>query len=314
MNKEVQYKFNQLINERFLSDNLNLSDIQAHFGSQYPDETLVLMKHLEHAYQPQQFYVQQITHLDSAFEQCYELMLHIFDPEVIDPKEILIETLTDEESHALLLGRFWETYGACRYNPDGQLVYFEYDPLTITRHIAGMISGNYISLPTRGESFGAIGQLATRPAHRNQKHGSQLVKAFEELAQQTAEEKQEVLVLNVLESEERARGFWTKMGYLYPQDSDYIQPPIDYDLETGEPLFEPVSEMLMVKLTQVSNTIQKGLLLQVLASLYESWYMPETTTSQAKQRVEELVLGKYYIHFEQSIAHHQVVPLVKPVV
>jgi len=130
-----------------------------------------------------------------------------------------------------------------------QLVQFEFDPLVTTESAASVICADYFLHDSatlgRRVGIGAIGYLATRPALRGKGgHGSHLLSAFETILHKRAVETGEPLHAVVLESEDRAARFWSKMGFRTAPGSRYIQPPLSYNPQTGEPASRAASETL----------------------------------------------------------------------
>jgi hypothetical protein len=259
------------------------------------------------AYQPQQFETTRIMELGLHFDQCYALLSAILDADILDPKEAFAQAITadlepGEVNTYALIGRFWTVSGTQTYDVGGQLVHFTYDPLTTTTSVAAAITGDYIPLnKTPGAGIGAVGQAASRAAMRGSGHGKHVSDAFEAEMKQIASARGEELKLLILESEAGAREFWSRRGYRWPSGVRYVQPPIEFDLTTGEPLLKPVPELLMVKPVADSQEIDRHLLVDAVESMYRQWYLPEAESDAASARIESLVMGDLFGEFLASL-------------
>ncbi len=261
------------------------------------------------AYQPEQFETSRILELGLPFDQCYALLNAIFSPDILESKEVFAQALTDPSSSGAsntytLIGRFWTVSGTQIYDLSGQLVHFTYDPLTITTSVAATISADYILLnATPHSGIGAVGQVASRATMRGQGHGKQIVDVFETEMQRIAAARKEELKLLILEAEAGAREFWASRGYRWPAGVRYVQPPIRFNLVTGEPLAKPVPELLMVKPLVNGNDqeIDRQLLIDAVQSMYRQWYLPEADSDAASARIESLVMGKLFSEFIASL-------------
>jgi hypothetical protein len=162
--------------------------------------------------------------------------------------------------------------------------------------------------------MGAISYLATRPALRGKGgHGRHLLAAFETALKKRADDLGEPLRAIVLESEGRARGFWSKMGFRCAPDSRYIQPPLNYDSQTGEPLSNTAPETFMVKFVDGSSPefIDRAELLEWVRLIYERWYSPELANPAATARAHALVFDELFGIFRSSLPDGAaVIPLV----
>jgi hypothetical protein len=280
------------------------------------------------AQEPTNFSNLRIGKPDERFEQCYELLHMTFDEDVLDPKSTFAANLAlyEKEQHPtppIIVGRFWQVSGPQQYDPTGQLKSFGFDPLTITNSVAGVISGNYMSMVPalrQNASMGAIGHLATRRhLRRGGGHGTALLQAFEQEVSALAAARGETLQVILLEAETDSWQFWAKRGYRWPAGSRYCQPPLEFDPVTGERFHDEVPELLMVKLCQdpLATHIDTKLLLDAVHTMYQNWCVPETTlatfTAEAAQRATDYVFGKVFAEFEASLPPNgEPVALVKP--
>ncbi|HEX6798912.1 MAG TPA: hypothetical protein VF116_14475 [Ktedonobacterales bacterium] len=278
------------------------------------------------AIQPRAFYDVRAMRPDLIFEQCDTLLRENFEPDVLDPKErmvLMLERLADP-THTfpiVLMGRFWRASGPQEYDAAGHLTRFGFDPLAVTESIAASISAHYMSLQPvgrPGEAIGAIGNIVTRARFRGgQGHGTALTEAFERETVRIAQERGETVRLYILESEEDSQGFWHKRGYRWPLGTRYAQPPLEFDPQTGERLYDEVPETLMVKMAGQPDAIEVDaeLLTAAVRIMYLDWCLAETKTYPlaARKRAEEYVLGKVLGEFRASLPPDgQPVPLVKP--
>jgi hypothetical protein len=282
---------------------------------------LELLDELKHtfdtAYQPQAFINVEVTEPNIIFEQSYDLLMNTLDPDVVDEKEAFIDFLgnsVSEQGQYVLMSRLSNVAGDHRYGPDGNLIQFGYAPGTTTINVAGVVSGNYLVLENHpGLAIGGLGQAASRKAMRGQGHGKQVVDAFEAKLQSIASERGETLALIVLEAESSARDFWARRGYRWPQGSQYMQPPISFDSATGLPNFEAVPELLMVKLVQPANTIERNFLIDVVRTLYNNWYIPGDVPDSMRASIWDYVFGDLFESFVKSLPEGvELIPLEKP--
>lgn len=289
------------------------------------DERIELLDHLQQdllrALFPSHFFNLRVGAWDTTFKQTYALMEQIFEPDVLDEADIYRDAFPDpaaaaHTSNFIMVSRFWRASGAQTYDAEGRLVRFGYDPLLATEEIAATASGTYMSLgPARpGEAIAAIGYAATRPGLLRQGHGYSVVADFERVAAETAAARGETLTLLMLESEVTATAFWSRCGYRWPKGSKYMQPPISFNPETGEPNYPAKLEIMMVKAPGGSGeSIDSGLLLQAMRTMLGTWFRPSGAGPEAMKKVDDLLFGTYYREFEDSVAEHgALVPLVLP--
>lgn len=296
-----------------------------------PDQR-ALLDQVYHTYclaqEPASFSNKRIVQPDERFEQCYELLHMTFDEDVLDPKSTFSANLelhqkAQHPAPPVIVGRFWQVLGSQQYDPTGQLSHFRFDPLTVTKSVAGVISGNYMSilpnLRTHG-SMGAIGHLATRPhLRRGRGHGTALLQAFEQEITALAASRGETLQVILLEAETDSWPFWAKQGYRWPAGSRYCQPPLEFDPLTGERFHDEVPELLMVKMCQdpTATHIDTTLLTDAVRTMYQNWCLSEAAftsfTKEAVQRATDYVFGKVFAEFVASLPPDgQPVALQKP--
>ncbi len=273
----------------------------------------------EEARDPKQFFTVRLSQPDSYFEQAYALLQSIFSMDVLSERDAYVSGLSGKKGHSnwIAIGRFWRVSGDHSYDSAGNLVRFRFDPLSATESIASYIEGSYMPLKDgTGRAIAGIGYLVTRLAmQRGKGHGSVLVQVFEEELRTLAGHYGERLELIVLESEADARPFWYRKGFYYPQGSAYMQPPMRFDDDTGEPLSDAVPELLMVKPCgegQVQS-MRRDRLIELVRFLYQSWYVSDCNNEMATERQRAFVLDELLGKFEASLPESvQDVPLVEP--
>ncbi|HLV97670.1 MAG TPA: hypothetical protein VKT82_03235 [Ktedonobacterales bacterium] len=280
-----------------------------------------LKRDFEAANHPSQFVNQRIMTPGTQLDQCYELLSMALGEDILDPKDAYAGPLLAERPPGVpldytMIGRFWSVSGLQQYSPNGTLMKYHFDPLTVTNSVAAVVTGNYIALEKHpGLGIGGIGQAASRPGMRGQGHGKFVVEAFEAEMSRIAAASGQQLCLMVLEAEEASRPFWAGRGYRYPIGTRYKQPPIDYDRVTGKPLFPAVPELLMVKPIgdDTDEAVDRALLIDAVHSLYNKWYMFDYIPEKARPEAEAYVFGTLFRDFLDSLPPGDgPVPLVLP--
>lgn len=320
--QEIIETFCQRVNDGLEHNQNSVLETVEYLKTHVPTEEHFLLEELRdnflEAYTPIRFFNERITEADAKFHQCYHLMTLILDPDVIDPidsfEEALATSVSLESLSLVMLGRYWLVSGSQTYDEDGHLKQFDYNPLTSSRHIASVITGDYISLD-EGSCMGAVGQAATRNAMRGKGHANALVEAFEQEIYSMAMRRKQRLMLMILESEPSAREFWAKRGYRYPDGVKYVQPPLDYNEDTGEPMMRAVEEMIMVKLISdiVSDKIDKDLLKKAVHTLYDYWYSPSGLNEHVTEKIRRYLFDDLFSSFVASLPNNlDTIPLVHP--
>lgn len=296
----------------------DLSDLEAYDA----DLVAQIMDAYHAAIDPTQFEHELIWQLTPRFEQAFELMRITFDRDVLDPRAGYAQWfshITEPPSDSAMIGRFWRASGRHTYSPDGALQHFDFDPLVATESVACVVTGNYFSLQEatgQAVGIGAIGYLATRSAmRRGRGHGTQLTAALETFLQARASELGETLRAIILESLPAAQPFWAKMGYRWPENSRYIQPPLNFDPQTGEATSDTADEYFMLKFMDGTPTEQISYdeMVNLVRVTYEHWYHPQLDTPQATERANQYIMGELLNTFAESIkTPDNVVRLVLP--
>lgn len=284
-------------------------------ASLFPELIAQILHTYRAALQPSHFHEAVIQAVDARFEQAYELMRQTFSPDVLDSREFFARFF-EKPAHSggWLIGRYWQVSGAHRYDAGGRLVSFHFDPLCATEGIASVINGVYMSHGD-GTGMGAIAYLASRPnLRRGGGHGRTLTALLERRMAEYAASRGEQLKAIVLESEAPARPFWYKMGYRWPQNSRYVQPPIYVDPDSGEPLSPAVPELFMIKLITEGDVpaIDREMLIKTVRRMYQGWYLGPTNNAEAQARLERLVLGELLGDFIASLPEGDTIPLGAP--
>jgi len=271
---------------------------------------------------PREFFNLRVRAYDTWFHRTYALMARTFGPDVLDEADAYSTAFPEpvdphKPPNFAMVSRFFRVSGSQQYDDDGRLTRFSFDPQVTTEEITAMASGTYMTLdPLRpGLSLGAIGYAATRPGLRGQGHGNIIVEMFEQEMRAVARARGETLTLILLESEPTSTAFWSRCGYRWPLGGSYVQPPISFDLQTGEPNFPPRLEILMLKLLDSPHPeyIERDVLLDAMKTMLRRWFLPTDAAPAARARIEGLLFGTYYREFEESIAPQgERVPLVIP--
>lgn len=296
---------------------------------QIPEENTALLEHLyenyQQAYQPTEFITREVDDVDAQFEEWYELQRITFDPSVLSARENYAEGFRHRNAiaaprprTAVRLCRSFRVSGAHRYDADGKLVKFQFDPLVVVESAVCIISGGYMDLRSVGrpqDASAGIGHMATRVHFRRQGHAKAVVQQFEKEIAAIAESNEQTLKIMLLEAEVGSRSFWASCGYRYPAGSRYYQPPIDFNLDTGERLFDEVPELLMGKVFQSATpeSMDKALLLDAVRVLYQRWYAGEGNNPEATQKIQDYVFGKLFEDFVSSLSSEtEQIPLAMP--
>lgn len=262
---------------------------------------------LSEAQKPSRFHNRRVfEYRDPSFSQCYALMEATFSKDVLDLKHTYMPQLLplSNPPSLVMYGRFFRLSGSVIYTPEGRFAHFEYHPINVSEHVVSIMSGNYLRMDET-RSIGAIGHTATRNKFKMQGHAKGLVTEFEKSLKEMAEELGQKLVVILLEAQKDSRPFWTRLGYRWPENSLYYQPPIQF-LENGEPMYDEVPELLMVKILgePEATTIDKNLLCDAVKTMYKAWYFPKGLSPEASLRAEEYVMKLYHM-FELSLEAHE---------
>lgn len=263
-----------------------------------------LQESFRHAFEPalDSHFQRMLTGADSYFEQCYELMRRTFDPDELEPRERYMVTITlgqkAETDHPnIMVGRFWETLGLCRYTEDNQLSTFVYNPLHRGVYIAAMVNSNYMpikgSTGLTGQCFGAIGHLSPYPP--TMEHTAPLVLAYENTIRAMAAARGEQLRLFIIEGDDSTLNFLYEMGYRTPLGTTFYSAPMEFDPDDGTPTEPLISQVLMIKMENPpgATEIDTDLLRAVVHTMEDNWCIEDVDmsafTDKAKARVRAAV-------------------------
>ena len=243
----------------------------------------------------------RITRTGGRFDQCYALLSEELGPEVLEPKKsleekLMAQSLPGAEQNYVMIGRFGSASDSV-------------DPL------AAVVSGEYMPLVNRpGSGMGAVGQAVTHQALRGKGHGTSALVLFEAAIAAAAAARGEKLQMMILESKSQARNYWYQRGYCYPLGTEYWQPPVDYDKETGKPLYPAMPELLMVNVYGAANatSIDRSLLIDAVRTLYHVWYMPDQIPVAARPEVEQNIQALFERFLESLPPDDSPVPLSAP--
>jgi hypothetical protein len=313
--KALIEQFSTFVNEGFRSAEDRSTLAYNLLRAQLADHEMALLDQLYENYreaiQPSEFVTHHITTVDALFEQAYELERITFNPAVLSPREKYVHryrqlAVSGKPRPYIMLCRAFRVAGAHRYDTAGHLIQFNFDPLAAVEGPVCATSATYIDMSSVGrpsDGIIGIGHLATREYFRRKGHARAVIEQLEQESVTLAAQMGQQLRLILLESEPDARSFWASCGYRYPLGSRYYQPPIDFDPDTGYPLFEEVPELLMVKVIESpkKHTVDRVLMLDSVKALYQRWYTSEANNPAASQKIYDYVFGKLFEDFAASL-------------
>lgn len=192
------------------------------------------------------------------FDVGYELFERVFEPDVLDSKECYLERFDQRERYA----------ESCFPFVMAAIVHLDDKTL-----LAGIASSDLMALPQPySTSFLAIGNVATSPACRGKGIGALLYRAAVERANNACVQQHRVLDCVVLESEDRSLEFWRKMGFRWPKDMVYFQPPLEWNRD-GSPVHKEVRETFLLAPVDTTAALQfeSAKLIGIVNTLYENW-------------------------------------------
>jgi hypothetical protein len=249
---------------------------------------------------------------DSWLTVCYDLLSSQFGPEVLDPLPsyadgLVMDRLGSHPFPFLLMAAYFEDSGKAR--------------------VAGVVSGSVMRIERRGakrggraapEFFFAIGNQATSPVLRSagiKGVGTRLWRRAVAQAGSIAKGLHGRLAYSFLEAENDSVGFWDRMGYRWPKDVSYWQPPLEWD-ENGDFLHPEVPEIPMLKPLGVADkrAIDRRLLYDIIATVYRNWALAghrEVLSAEAMQRAEAYVMGSLLGRVDTRMPRTPRIPLVR---
>ncbi|HEY0076280.1 MAG TPA: hypothetical protein VGB77_19430 [Abditibacteriaceae bacterium] len=209
----------------------------------------------------------------------FSLLEAEFDEEVLDPKERLETWLLETKNGTHDFPFLWV------------VGYIEYQG---EEYLLGTLDGNlmplvdwalhdelfHAPLMDDGSCIFTIGRQVTATVVRQEKVrgvGTGLFHFGVDAAHRQAQAQGRHISYFVLESEERSKVFWQKLGFLWPEGTVYWQPPLEFDEATGKPLRPAVKETLMFRPAKINGssppTITPALLRDTIATIYTYWSM-----------------------------------------
>jgi hypothetical protein len=168
--------------------------------------------------------------------------------------------------------------------------------------VVSLIAGCYLALDHpkfSRQSIGFIEYLVTEAAFRRHGNASALLIAFEQEMLRIAACREEQLCLIMGEVEPDLVDFKVKRGYHHPKASQYAQPPIAFDVQTGLPMSTEIPMILMVK--SWIGAIKADLLLQAVQVIFKKRYVPKNMDKPATQEVITYINEFVYAPFEASL-------------
>ncbi len=215
-----------------------------------------------------QIEIKEVTSLDSWLDEAYNMLVSEFDPDVLDNKQTYIDQIIKNIKRTA-------TFPI--------IIVVAYVRRDNNAYIVGVVDGNVMRLQegkkttNEGEAkfFYAISYQVTSKWLRQRNIrgiGKKLLEQSYEVAKRWAKELGGNLLYSVLEAESGSVGFWSKMGYRWPQGITYWQPPLEFD-DNGNPRYAEVPEVLMMKSMRDGgiDKINRSILLGIIRVMYQNW-------------------------------------------
>jgi ribosomal protein S18 acetylase RimI-like enzyme len=233
---------------------------------------------------------------------CHNLLLRAFDPSVVDPKRIYVDAVSDQTGS---FRDFAPIFYAAVFDSEGEQI------------VAGFISSDAMTIDDSDVVHLAMGNIATSPRLRQVNFrgvGNALLEAALDAARVAARDKGLYLKYSTAEAEAESLPFWAKMGYRWPKDVTYFQPPLDFE-DDGTPVHAEVPETFVVKVLEgPASTIDGGELRGIVRSIYWNWSLrshSQSLSPEAFSMAQEYVGGVLEKTFA-SIPADGSLPLVDP--
>jgi GNAT superfamily N-acetyltransferase len=248
----------------------------------------------------------RITAPGELYDRVYSQMAEAFGADVIDEKDwyafCLAETVAGRMAAPLVLLAIFDA----------------------SQDLAGLIEGNYIPiLDEKGKrthaGFGAIGHVYASPEHRRSGLGERLVREFIDLCASVAAGKGHEYRGTIGEVQDSATRFFYRIGFGWPANLYYAQPPLSYDPATGRPICPETPETFMIKPHAAPGpaaaavtgtqpaTVTKAELSRLIQSLYHFWIVEKHSlwvcpaNRRVLARIRSYVFGKVFRDVQQSI-------------
>jgi deoxyhypusine synthase len=255
---------------------------------------------------------QPITAPGPWLHAAYDLLAAEFGPEVLDPHYRYVDwmELTGRNEHP-----FPFLMMAAVFRRQGQA------------YLLGVIAGNLMPIrpyvdspdpPADRTHLLAIGHQVTSPLlrkHRVHGVGLGLWKAFVAWARRQSEGLGCACRFSFLEAEAESVGFWTKVGYRWPQGVYYWQPPLEFD-EQGHFLHPEVPEIpLLLSFDEPEAPfVDRHLLQNMIATVYLNWSLfkyNNTLAPESFRRAEQYVMGELFARVCHKMPREKQLKLIK---
>jgi len=257
--------------------------------------------------------VRNITSAGPWLDESYRLMVAEFDPDILDPQERYV--------------RWLELNGAGRH-PFPFLLLAAYLRHDRRAAIVGVLGGNVMAVEEHAgpnQSQGgplfvfALGHQVTSSVVRRKVLrglGSTLWQAAADEARRLISGRRGFFAFSVVEAEEDSLGYWTKLGYLWPEGVRYLQPPLEFD-ENGRVLRVPVAEAFLLRPMDppCTRVVDRTLVKNIIATIYLNWSLDAyrgVLAPAAMSRVERYVMGDLYERVCRELPSTDTLPLVTP--
>jgi len=123
-------------------------------------------------------------------------------------------------------------------------------------------------------ALGAFGHALVDPSVRGRGVGRLVSEAADAAMAGYAAQRGWTIEAHILESEDAAGRFWSRLGYRWPEGMRYWQPPLGYHPD-GTPALPKVPLLLMVRHAEHAGQIPAALLEEYTRTLLWQWYRDE---------------------------------------
>ena len=234
--------------------------------------------------------VQRVDAVGELLDSCHKLLMQVFDPAVVDAKEVYIDAVTD---HSGTFRDFSPVFLAAVIQ-EGE-----------DEFVAGFISSDVMLVGASATKTQlAVGNIATSPRLKDlgfRGVGSTLWRAALRTAEQEVGKSQKRLDYSTSEAESASLPFWAKLGYRCPEGVKYFQPPLEFK-DNGDPVYDEVPESLLIHpLENASDSIDVADLRDLVKSIYWNWCI---RPSLRKLNSDALAVATRYVMekvFERTI-------------
>lgn len=246
--------------------------------------------------------VQRLDSVGPLLDVSHDLLLRVFDPAVVDRKEVYIAALTEDLGRRRDFRPIFVT-GIFRDTPNDLL--------------AGFVSAElmWVGNPPAKLQL-VVGNIATAPSLRAAGFrgvGSTLWRAVLRYAHEEARKINRGVDYSTAEAESASLLFWAKLGYRWPEGVKYFQPPLEFD-DRGDPVYEEVPETLLLHLLNgKANAIDAQELRDIVHSIYWNWCVRPSESKlgdAAMTRATQYVMQRVFTRTAATIAEHGSIRLV----